>query len=94
MEITLRTLERGELDTNNAVAGISGMNDVWKGIDAVRTGSFPGKIVVYPHLKKLDLISLVDLRDTYPKVGALLSETGKWTREAEDALLEEFADIE
>ncbi len=92
MEITLQKLESGELDTNNSVAGISGMNDVWKGIDAVRTGIFPGKIVVYPHIRNLDLISLEELREKYPKIGSCLSIDGKWTKEAEDALLEEFSD--
>ncbi len=94
MEITLRKLESGELDTNNSVAGVSGMNDVWKGIDAVRTGSFPGKIVVYPHIQNLDLISLEELREKYPKAGSLLSKNGKWTKEAEDALLEELTDLQ
>lgn len=93
MEFTLRKLERGELDTNSSVAGISGMNDVWKGVDAVRTGSFPGKIVVYPHIKNLNLMSLKELKDKYPDIGAHLSRNGKWTREAEAALLEKFLDI-
>jgi len=93
MEITLRKLESGELDTNNSVAGISGMNYVWKGIDAVRTGSFPGKIVVYPHIRNIDLISLEELREKYPNIGSRLSKNGKWTKDAEEALLEEFGDI-
>ncbi|KPJ84283.1 MAG: hypothetical protein AMS17_16440 [Spirochaetes bacterium DG_61] len=94
MEFTLRKMEKGELDTNNAVAGVSGMNDVWNGIDAVRTGSFPGKIVVYPHIRDLNLLSLHELSKKYPKVGALLSENGSWTREAEAKLLDELLDIE
>lgn len=94
MEFTLRKLEKGELDTNSSVAGISGMNDVWQGIDAVRTGSFPGKIVVYPHIKNLDLLSLRELKDKYPDVGVHLSKNGKWTREAEAALLDKMLDIE
>ncbi|MGQ9615438.1 MAG: zinc-binding dehydrogenase [Spirochaetota bacterium] len=93
MEFTLRKLERGELDTNSSVAGISGMNDVWKGVDAVRTGGFPGKIVVYPHIKNLNLMSLKELKESYPDIGAHLSRTGKWTREAEAALLDRFLDI-
>ena len=94
MEYTLRKVERRELDTNSAVAGVSGMNDVWNGIDAVRTGSFPGKIIVYPHIKHLDLLSLKKLMDKYPKVSALLSENGNWTAEAEAALLDELLDIQ
>jgi threonine dehydrogenase-like Zn-dependent dehydrogenase len=94
MAFTLRKVERGELDTDNSVAGVAGMNDVWRGIDAVRTGSFPGKIVVYPHIRKLDLISLKELEKRMPSVARHLAGSGKWTREAEAALLEEMLDID
>lgn len=94
MEYTLRKVEKEELNTNNAVAGISGMNDVWKGIDAVRIGSFPGKIVVYPNITDLPLTSLKELKDKYPEIGKHLTDNGGWTRQAEDALLEKFIDIE
>jgi threonine dehydrogenase-like Zn-dependent dehydrogenase len=94
MEYTLRKLEKSELDTNSSVAGISGMNDVWKGIDAVRTGSFTGKIVVYPHIQNMDLISLKELKERYPKIAAELSPTGKWTKGAEEALIQEMIDID
>jgi len=93
MEYTLRKNEKGQLKTNNAVAGISGMNDVWRGIDAVRTGSFPGKIVVYPHIDNLDLTPLDELGKKLPKVAALLSKDGGWTREAEQELLNELTNI-
>lgn len=88
MEYTLRKVEREELDTNISVAALSGMNDVWNGIDAVRTGAFPGKIVVYPHIADLDLISLSDLKKKYPEVGALYDPNGGWTKQAEEKLLE------
>ncbi|MFW6181613.1 MAG: alcohol dehydrogenase catalytic domain-containing protein [Spirochaetota bacterium] len=94
MAFTLQKVERGELDTDNSVAGIAGMNDVWRGIDAVRTGSFPGKIVVYPHIRELDLVSLKELEENMPSVARHLAGSGKWTREAEAALLEEMLDID
>jgi len=93
MEYTLRKVEKGELNTNNAVAGVSGMNDVWKGIEAVKNGAFPGKIVVYPHVKDLPLMHLKELREKYPKIGQHLTKNGDWTREAEVALLNKFLDI-
>ncbi len=94
MEYTLRKVEKGELNTNNAVAGVSGMKDVWKGMDAVRTGSFPGKIVVYPHIEDLPLMNLKELAEKYPEIGKYLTENGDWTKEAEEALLNKFLDIE
>jgi len=90
MKHTLRQVEQRLLDTNISVAAVSGMNDVWNGIEAVRTGSFPGKIVVYPHIENLDLISLCDLKDRYPDIGALLTENGGWTKAAEEKLLDKF----
>jgi threonine dehydrogenase-like Zn-dependent dehydrogenase len=94
MEYTLRKVEREELNTNISVAGVSGMNDVWKGVEAVRTGSFSGKIVVYPHLEHLDLITIGDLKKRYPKIGALLGEEDRWTKEAEEQLFKEQLRLE
>lgn len=93
MVFTLRKVEERALDTDSAVAGVCGMNDVWNGIDAVRTGSFPGKIVVYPHIRNLNLVSLDELAVKHPKVGALLTENGSWTQKAEAQLLDEMLDI-
>ncbi len=94
MEYTLRQVEHNDLDTNISVAAVSGMNDVWNGIDAVRTGSFPGKIVVYPHIVDLDLISLADLKKEYPEVGALYDPNGGWTKQSEEKLLELLLQID
>jgi threonine dehydrogenase-like Zn-dependent dehydrogenase len=94
MEFTLRKLERGELDTNSSVAGIAGMNDVWKGIDSVRTGSFAGKIVIYPHIRNLDLVTVEELKKRFSSIVPLLAKGDGWTREAEEAFLEEALDIE
>jgi len=93
MEYTLRKLENGELRTNNSVACVSGMNDVWNGLDAVSKGLYPGKIVVYPHIKNLDITTLDDLKNNYPDIGNKLSKMGKWTREAESELLNRMLDI-
>jgi threonine dehydrogenase-like Zn-dependent dehydrogenase len=93
MEYTLRKLEKGELDTNSSVAGIAGMNDVWKGIDSVRTGSFAGKIIIYPHIRDLDLVTQKELKQRFPTIAPLLAKGGGWTREAEEAFLEEALDL-
>ena len=93
MVYTLRKVESGELDTDGAVAGVSGMNDVWNGIDAVRNASFPGKIVVYPHVGHADLTSLKDLKGAFPGVASRLSKNGNWNREAEKAFLDEKLEI-
>jgi threonine dehydrogenase-like Zn-dependent dehydrogenase len=94
MDFTLRKLEKGELDTNSSVAGIAGMNDVWKGIDAVRTGSFAGKIVIYPHIRDLNLATLKELKEQFPTIAPLIEKGNGWTREVEEAFLEETLDLE
>jgi threonine dehydrogenase-like Zn-dependent dehydrogenase len=94
MEFTLRKLEKGELDTDSSVAGIAGMNDVWKGIDAVRTGSFSGKIVIYPHIGDFELTTLDEMKLKHPSVGRHFSSNGEWTREAEEAFLEEQLELD
>lgn len=94
MEYTLRKVEGGELNTNGSVAGISGMRDVWRGIEAVKNGTFPGKIVVYPHIGNMDLITMKELEQKYPRIGRLLSEEGNWTREAESELLNRMLELE
>jgi threonine dehydrogenase-like Zn-dependent dehydrogenase len=94
MDFTLRKLEKGELDTNSSVAGIAGMNDVWKGIDSVRTGSFAGKIIIYPHIRDLDLSTLEVLKEKFPKIAPLIEKGKGWTRETEEAFLEETLDLD
>ena len=93
MVYTLRRVEDSGLNTDSSVAGVAGMNDVWNGIDAVRTGSFPGKIIVYPHITNLDLISLKELKKKHPEIGKHFSASGKWTKKAENQLLSDMLDI-
>jgi threonine dehydrogenase-like Zn-dependent dehydrogenase len=93
MVFTLRKVERGELETDGAVAGVSGIDDVWSGIEAVRTGTFPGKIVVYPHVRNLPLTALKDLKGKLPGAASRLTSGGDWNREAEKALLDETLNL-
>ncbi|UCB46191.1 MAG: alcohol dehydrogenase catalytic domain-containing protein [Spirochaetota bacterium] len=93
MEYALRMVESGELNTNISVAGVSGINDVWNGIEAVRTGLFPGKIVIYPQIEHMDLITIGDLKKRYPKVGAYLGKDDRWTEEAERQLFDDMLNL-
>jgi hypothetical protein len=49
--------------------------------------SFPGKVVIYPHIKEMPLTSLPNLRETMPTVHARLKDGREWTVEAEDEFL-------
>ncbi|GAH73857.1 unnamed protein product, partial [marine sediment metagenome] len=87
---TIQMTETGELSPNRAVAGIGGMDAVWDGMEAVRDGTFSGKIVIYPQIANLPLTRLEDLGGILPEVAAKLGPALQWTREAEAALLGHF----
>jgi hypothetical protein len=69
------------------VAAIGSLEAVRDGMQAVMDTSFPGKVVIYPHIKELPLTSLADLKDRLPSVYAKLKNGREWTNEAEDELL-------
>ncbi|MCB0254087.1 MAG: zinc-binding dehydrogenase [Anaerolineae bacterium] len=87
MRSMLVMVEQGVLSTNRSVAAISGLDGVYDGIYAVSQGTFPGKIVVYPHIVGLGLTPLPALKERLPDVYARLGEGEVWTVEAEEELL-------
>lgn len=84
---TLAKTESQEIRPNASVAAIGGMKAVWEGIDHVKKGSFPGKIVIFPQIPDLGLIPLTELEKEWPTVAAKLEEGPTWTKEAEEELL-------
>ncbi len=87
MRAMLVLLEQGALDTNRSVAAIAGLDGAYAGIYAVSQGQFPGKVVVYPHIRGLGLTPLAELRELLPSVYAKLAPEEAWTVEAEQELL-------
>ena len=49
--------------------------------------AFPGKVVIYPHIKPLPLTAVPDLKDVLPTVYAKLKDGREWTNEAEAEFL-------
>lgn len=86
MKIMLDKVNSGQLDTNCSVDAISGMAGAIDGIGAVENRTMAGKIVVYPMLHDVGLISLAELGDRFPTVAAKL-DAGQWCKEAEQELL-------
>ena len=85
MITVLRRLEAGTVDTNislDAICGIAGVPDA---IESVNNRTSQGKIMVYPQLKDLPLMRLVEIKDHLPQVAALMD--GGWTKQAETELL-------
>jgi threonine dehydrogenase-like Zn-dependent dehydrogenase len=86
MKIMLGKVDSGQLDTNCSVDAISGMAGAIDGLAAVENRTMAGKIVVYPMLHDLGLISLAELGGRFPTVAAKL-DAGQWCKEAEQELL-------
>jgi threonine dehydrogenase-like Zn-dependent dehydrogenase len=88
MKDTRRVLAKvtaGELDTNLSVAAVSGLEGAIDGIRAAEKSLIPGKIVVYPSCRGLELTPLGELG------GDVALDRGRWSLEAEAALLKKFA---
>jgi threonine dehydrogenase-like Zn-dependent dehydrogenase len=87
MQVMLMQVEVGELDTNRSLAAVGSLDAVKDGMQAVIDTSFPGKVVIFPHIKNLPLTSLAELKDTLPTVYARLKDGREWTKAAEDEFL-------
>ncbi|HKZ92261.1 MAG TPA: alcohol dehydrogenase catalytic domain-containing protein [Candidatus Limnocylindrales bacterium] len=86
MKAVLGRLEGGLLDTDISVYAVSGLEGVAEALEAVKARTSGGKIVIYPQLRSMGMITLPDLERHYPEVAAAL-DGGRWTRAAEEALL-------
>lgn len=91
MRNVLTKLESGVLDTSISLDAVTGMAGFADAIASVIDRTAGGKIVVYPQLHDQGLVRLIDLPEELPHVAAHLHD-GRWTRAAEEALLESPSD--
>lgn len=89
MKRVLANVETGRLDTNLSVAAVAGLDQAVEGIRAVENHKIPGKIIVYPSCKGLELTELGDLSREHSDVADCLADD-LWTGKAEKALLAEY----
>jgi L-sorbose 1-phosphate reductase len=87
LRLMLHFAETGVLSPNRSVAAIGSLEAAKDGIAAVIDTVFPGKVVIYPHIKPLPLTALTDLDKVLPTVHAKLKDGKEWTNEAEAELL-------
>lgn len=87
----LNMVEGGELNTNLSVAAIGGLDVAREGLEGVKEGRFPGKTVIYTQIPELELMALEDIPAKLPEIAEKLGPDGSWTKEAEEALLEMYA---
>ena len=87
LRLMLRQAESGELSPNRSVAAVGSLNAARAGLQAVKDTTFPGKVVIFPHIKELPLTALPDLKDKLPTVYARLKDGREWTVAAEQEFL-------
>jgi L-sorbose 1-phosphate reductase len=87
LRLMLHQAESGELSPNRSLAAVGSLSAAKDGLAAVRDTVFPGKVVIFPHIKELPLTALPDLAGTLPSVYALLKDGREWTVEAEAEFL-------
>jgi threonine dehydrogenase-like Zn-dependent dehydrogenase len=87
LRLMLHFAETGVLSPNRSVAAIGSLEAVKDGIASVIDTVYPGKVVIYPHIKPLPLTAVTDLDRVLPTVHAKLRDGKEWTNEAEAELL-------
>jgi threonine dehydrogenase-like Zn-dependent dehydrogenase len=87
LRLMLHQAESGELSPNRSLAAVGSLSAAKDGLEAVRDTVFPGKVVIFPHIRELPLLTLHDLAEDLPSVHALLKDGREWTVEAEAEFL-------
>ncbi|MBL8160582.1 MAG: alcohol dehydrogenase catalytic domain-containing protein [Anaerolineae bacterium] len=87
IRITLQQAESGILSPIRAVAAVGSLSAFRDGLKAVEDAVFPGKVVIFPHIKEMPLTPLPALKDVLPTVYAKLRDGREWTPEAETEFL-------
>ena len=79
-----------QLSTNLSVAAIGGLKEAVAGMAAMMAGTFTGKIIIYPQLEDLPLLSMSEVVEKYPKVAEKMGANQSWSKAAEQVLISEF----
>lgn len=87
LRLMLHQAESGELSPNRSVAAIGSLSAARDGMQSVLDTVFPGKVVIFPHIKDMPLTPLPELKDKLPSVYAKLKDGREWTVEAEEEFL-------
>jgi hypothetical protein len=87
LRLMLHQAETGDLSPNRSVAAIGSLGAARDGLQSVHDAVFPGKVVIFPHIKEMPLTPLPELKDKMPSVYAKLKDGREWTVEAEKEFL-------
>jgi len=87
LRLMLSQAESGELSPNRSVAAVGSLGAARDGLQSVQDTVFPGKVVIFPHIKDMPLTPLPELKEVLPTVYAKLKDGREWTVEAEEEFL-------
>jgi len=87
LRLMLSQAESGELSPNRSVAAVGSLGAARDGLRSVQDTVFPGKVVIFPHIKDMPLTPLPELKEVLPTVYAKLKDGREWTVEAEEEFL-------
>jgi threonine dehydrogenase-like Zn-dependent dehydrogenase len=87
LKLMLFQAENGLLAPNRSVAAIGSLEAASDGLQALQNAVYPGKVVIYPHIKPMPITAVPALKDVLPSVYAKLENGRDWTVEAENEFL-------
>ena len=88
--LVLEKARQGTLSPRRSLAAVGGIEAARDGVQAMLDGRYAGKIVLFPQLSGLPLMSLAELGERYPSIGAAMEDGDIWSDEAEELLIETF----
>lgn len=86
MQMTLDKIESGELNAKRTVAAVGSLHYGKDGLQAVKEAKYPGKVLIFNHIKEFPVTPLEEFEEKLPTVAALFKD-GEWTNEAEKEFL-------
>ena len=89
-ELVLDKALNGSLSPALNLAAVGGIEAARDGVEAVMQGRFAGKVMIFPQVSGVPLLSLAELAEQFPEIGAALGERGEWTPEAEQLMFENY----
>jgi D-arabinose 1-dehydrogenase-like Zn-dependent alcohol dehydrogenase len=87
MQLTLHQVESGNLSPHRLLSAVGSLSAARDALQAVNDSTFPGKVVIFPHIKEMPLTALPDLKNTLPTVYTRLKDGREWTAQAEEEFL-------
>jgi len=87
LKLMLFQAENNLLAPNRSVAAIGSLEATRVGLKALDGAVYPGKVVIYPHIREMPITAVPELKDKMPTVYAKLKDGREWTVEAENEFL-------